>query len=309
MKKIDKNKIKTWFVTGASSGVGHEICKQLLERGYNVIAVARRVPDFVHKNALCLSVDVTKPETIHNAVNLGIEKFGKIDVLSNNAGMSSYLTVEEESTVDMRNAMEINFWGSYNTILELLPHFRKNKNGTIINNSSECGLTLRAFGAAYCSSKHALEGLSSVLWHETHRFCRVMTVELAYFPGTSIGKGKPRAKTNYDEYRKMNWFPIEIKNIGENQLTEAVECIIKEIENERIQRRLMLGSGIEQRIKYELKSINDNLKQSRKYTNYCVRKTNLKLIEQIFSIKNSNNSKHKVVTILGIKMKFRRGNK
>ena len=64
MKKIDIEKIKTWFVTGASSGIGHELCRQLLEKGYNVIAVARRIPDFEHENALCLSVDVTKPETI-----------------------------------------------------------------------------------------------------------------------------------------------------------------------------------------------------------------------------------------------------
>ena len=66
-QKIDKSKIKTWFVTGASTGVGHEMCRQLLETRdgmYNVIAVSRRVPDFNHPNALCLSVDITKPEDI-----------------------------------------------------------------------------------------------------------------------------------------------------------------------------------------------------------------------------------------------------
>lgn len=306
MRKIDKNKIKTWFVTGASSGVGYEICKQLLERGYNVIAVSRRVPDFIHENVLCLSVDVTNVETIKEAISKGIKKFGRIDVLSNNAGISSYLTVEEEAIEDMRSAMEINFWGTYNTIHELLPHFRQNSNGTIINNSSECGLTLRAFGAAYCSSKHAVEGLSSVLWHETKRFCRVMTVELAYFPGTSIGKGKPRAKTNYNEYKNMNWFPINIKCTGENQLNKAVECIINEVENEKIQRRLMLGSGIKQRVNYELESIKKDLNKSKKYTNYCVKKPPFKFFEHIFSIKNSPDKKHKIINILGIKLKIRR---
>lgn len=146
MKKIDKEKIKTWFVTGASSGVGHELCKQLLERDYNVIAVARRVPDFVHKNALCLSVDVTKPETIIDAIQKGIECFGKIDVLSNNAGISANITCEEETLEHMKQVMEVNFFGTFNTINALLPHFRQNKNGTIINNTSQSGLTPRLWG-------------------------------------------------------------------------------------------------------------------------------------------------------------------
>ena len=156
MKKIDKEKIKTWFVTGASSGVGHELCKQLLKKGYNVIAVARRVPDFEHENALCLSVDVTKPETIKEAVKKGIDKFGKIDVLSNNAGISANITCEEETLEHMKEVMDINFFGTFNTINTLLPHFRENKNGTIICNTSQSGLTPRLYGAAYCSSKDSV---------------------------------------------------------------------------------------------------------------------------------------------------------
>lgn len=306
MKKIDKSKIKTWFVTGASSGVGYELCKQLLDRGYNVIAVSRRVPDFESSNALCLSVDVTKPETIQAAIDKGIEKFGRIDVLSNNAGISSYLTVEEEPVVNMRNTMEVNFWGTYNTIHCLLPYFRNQQYGTIINNSSECGLTLRAFGAAYCSSKHAIEGLSSVLWYEAHKFCRVMTVELAYFPGTAIGKGKPRAKTLYDVYKGFSWYPISIPTEGINSLSKAIECIIKEIEKEKIQRRLMLGAGIKQRVIYEVKSIVSDLKDSEKYTKYCIEKEYPNLLAKTFSIQNSKDKKHKIIQILGLKVKIRR---
>ena len=178
-KKIAKDKINTWFVTGASSGVGHEICKQLLENGYNVVATARRIPDFKHENALCLSCDVTNSQSIKTAMDEGIKRFGSIEVLSNNAGISSYLTVEQETKENMRNVMETNFWGSYNTIYEFLPYFRQHHNGTIINNTSEAGIIPRAFGGAYCSSKHALEGLSSVLWHEAQTFCRVMTFELS----------------------------------------------------------------------------------------------------------------------------------
>ena len=204
MKKINKELIKTWFVTGASSGVGKEICKQLSERGYNVIAVARRIPDFHKENVLCLSADVTNPDSVVSAINKGIEKFGKIDVLSNNAGVSADITAEEESLEHMQEVMNTNFFGSFNTINKILPHFRKNKNGTVINNTSQSGISPRLFGSAYCSSKYALEGFTSVVRMETKSFCRVMAFELSFFFGTEIGKTKKSIDSQIEEYKLEN---------------------------------------------------------------------------------------------------------
>ena len=116
MKKIAKDKIRTWFVTGASSGVGLEMCKQLLERGYNVIAVSRRIPLLENKNALCLSMDVTKIDEINNAISEGINRFGKIDVLVNNAGISANVSLEEENLEHMKKVMETNFFGTFISI-------------------------------------------------------------------------------------------------------------------------------------------------------------------------------------------------
>ncbi len=276
MKKINKEKIKTWFVTGASSGVGHELCKQLLDRDYNVVAVSRRIPDFKHKNALCLSCDVTDPESVKEAINKGIEHFKKIDVVSNNAGISSYLTAEEETLEEMKRVMDVNFWGTYNVIKTLLPHFRQNNNGTIINNSSECGIIPRAFGAAYCSSKHAVEGLSSALWHETKRFCRVMTVELSFFEGTEIGKGKTKGASKYDEYKKLPWLPVKIRNKYKNNLCKAVKIIIDTAEAENMQRRLMLGRDIPRKILFELCSMGNDLFLSLPKAVFCGKKLNRK---------------------------------
>ena len=186
MGKINKEKIKTWFVTGASSGIGHEITRQLLERGYNVVAVARRTPEFISPNCLCLSCDVTKPDMIKNAVQNGIQKFGKIDVLVNNAGMLTSATIENETLEHMKEVFEVNFFGIFNTMNILIPHFRENNNGTIINNTSKSGIVPRRFGAAYCSSKHAIEGLTGVCYRECAKFLRVMAFELGWFPESGI---------------------------------------------------------------------------------------------------------------------------
>ena len=270
MKKIDKEKIKTWFVTGASSGVGHELCKQLLKKGYNVIAVARRVPDFEHENALCLSVDVTKPETIKEAVKKGIDKFGKIDVLSNNAGISANITCEEETLEHMKEVMDINFFGTFNTINTLLPHFRENKNGTIICNTSQSGLTPRLYGAAYCSSKYAIEALASVVWIEAQYFCRVITVELGWFNGTGISKFYNTCQTKYDEYKKAK-SPVRYYPDFKNDLYLAIKYIIDEVEKEKIQRRLILGKDAIIKIDAEIKYLRKNWKQSKRRALKCAK--------------------------------------
>ena len=286
VKKIDKSKIKTWFVTGASTGVGHEICRQLLDRNYNVIAVARRIPDFKHPNALCVSVDVTKPEEIENAVKMGIEKFGTIDVLSNNAGVSATITLEEETFEHMRDVMEVNYWGTFNTIYKILPHFRKNKNGTIINNTSMHGLLSRYRGAAYCSSKFAIEGLTGVVRIEA---------KLRDFYGSPSYKIK-------------------------NNLKIAVKNIINEVENEKMHHRLMLGDDCLHRVNKEMEirredwlyskecipSSSEIIPDTNKQNNNKAKK-NKKFIQKVFSLTNeysNDKKKRKVLTILGVKMKF-----
>ena len=241
MKKITKDKIKTWFVTGASSGVGLEMCNQLLKRGYNVVAVARRVPQIDGENVLCLSVDVTKPQTIKEAIEKAKECFGRIDVLVNNAGISANITLEEENLEHMKKVIETNFFGTFNLLNEFIPFFRENKNGTIINNTSQSGISARAFGSAYVSSKHAIEGLTSVCWHETRDFCRVMAFELGFFNGTEILSKMEKKKTEIQEYKKIPAFYFEYKRNFENDLSIAVKHIIDQVEKEKLPRRLMLG--------------------------------------------------------------------
>ena len=308
ISKIDKEKIKTWFVTGASSGVGQELCRQLLARGYNVIAVARRVPDFKHKNALCLSCDVTNPDEVQNAITKGLEVFGKIDVLSNNAGISANITCEEENIDHLKQVMEVNYFGAFNTINAILPHFRENNNGTIISNTSKSGLAPRAYGTAYCSSKFAIEGLTGVVWHETKSFCRVMAFELGWFEGTEIGIKKKIISPEFECYKNLPIFYKPLIYDFRNDLSIAVKTIIDTVEKEKLPRHLILGKDALETVKYEIKALNLCYNYCKKIGLYCsipLKKDSF--LSTIFSIKNEykNGTKRKIITILGIKLKIK----
>lgn len=319
MKKINKNKIKTWFVTGASSGLGAELCRQLVKRDYNVIAVSRRVPDI--QGALCLSVDVTQPDTIQKAVDTGMEYFGGIDVLANFAGISCSITFEEETAENMEQIINTNFYGTYNTCKALIKYFRENNKGTIINCSSVIGLVPRIGGSAYSSSKHAIEGLTSVLQLETRKInTRVMCVEPGLY-ATEIGKGRWET-TAYKEYEFSHNQIIKVPRPYRNDIIVAMNSIIDTAENLKMPRRLMLGKDCILRVKYEIGQIAYDIKYSSKISRKIARVKNgsrqftifdelaelaKESIQNIFSFKNEyqSNKKHKVISLFGIKMKFK----
>ncbi len=265
MGKINKALIKTWFVTGASSGFGEENCRQLLERGYNVVAVSRKVPEIEHPNVLCLSVDVTKPETIQSAIQKGIERFGGIDVVVNHAGFSASAPLETESLESMKEVMEVDFWGTFNVIKAVLPYFRENKKGTIICNSSMSGISYRAYGAAYCSAKHAVVGLASVCRHETQGFCRVMVLEPGFFEETNVSKNaRMQIVSNIPEYAKMKNFVINTALKKRNNLYLAVKHIIDTVEEEKLPLHLILGEDAIAKAEVTVKYLKEGIKRAKR---------------------------------------------
>lgn len=271
MKKISKEKIKTWFITGASSGIGYGLAKELLLQGYNVIAVARHIPDFNHENVLCLSCDVTKPKDVKSAIDEGINRFGRIDVVFNNAGITSKIFFEDTTLEHIKQVMEINFYGTFNVIHAILPHFRINKNGTIINNSSMHGIAPRLYGSSYAASKHAIEGLTGVLRLETVRFCRVASIELGYIPGTNIDKNVTPKEPQIKEYKNL---PEYCKIWGNyiNDLTRLVPYLIGEIEKEKLPRHLILGRDACKKVNVKIKELKNDykfaLKNANKYSKF-----------------------------------------
>src|ERR1700694_5431944 len=133
---------KVWFITGCSTGFGRELAKMVLDRGYRTVVTARdpaKVEDIAAPygdRALVLPLDVTDPVEIDAAVKSAEKRFGKIDVLVNNAGIGYFGAVEESDEAEVRRMFEINFFGLSAMTRAALPGMRKSRKGQIVNRSS-----------------------------------------------------------------------------------------------------------------------------------------------------------------------------
>ena len=181
-------KEKVWFITGASSGFGRAYAENALEQGHNVVVAARstsKLEDIVKlapERALAVTMDVNDPNQIERAVSQTLKRFGRVDVLVNNAGYGIVGAIEETPESELRAQMETNFFGAIGVTRALLPTFRAQRFGAIVNMSSLGGqLSVAGFGA-YSASKFALEGASEALALELKPFgIKVLIVEPGAF--------------------------------------------------------------------------------------------------------------------------------
>jgi NAD(P)-dependent dehydrogenase (short-subunit alcohol dehydrogenase family) len=159
-----------WFITGAARGMGVDLAKAALDAGNAVVATARDAAKVTaalgeHDRLLAVSLDITDPAAAHAAVGAAVERFGRIDVLVNNAGNFFAGFFEEISDAQFRAQMETNFFGPLNVTRAVLPVMRTQRGGKVVTFSSVAGIIGQEFVAAYAASKFALEG-----WMESLRF-------------------------------------------------------------------------------------------------------------------------------------------
>jgi NAD(P)-dependent dehydrogenase (short-subunit alcohol dehydrogenase family) len=162
---------KTILITGCSTGIGRMTAKYFQSKGWNVAATVRSKPDQdvelnALDNVLVVPLDVTKEQTIKEAVNKTIERFGKIDVLLNNAGYGSYGILEATTEKAIRMQFDVNVIGTLLVSKNVIPFMRKEGQGTIINVSSMGGKISFPLGTLYHGSKFAVEGMSEALFFE-----------------------------------------------------------------------------------------------------------------------------------------------
>lgn len=160
----------TVLITGASSGIGKETARLFQSKGWNVIATMRS-PDRESElgklgNVQVAKLDVTDSTSIHHAVSAGIEQFGQIDALVNNAGYGAYGPLEAFDMEGIRRQFDTNVIGLLEVTKAVLPHMRAQGSGTIVNISSIGGQFAFPLGTLYHGSKFAVEGLTEALHYE-----------------------------------------------------------------------------------------------------------------------------------------------
>ncbi len=178
---------KVWFITGAGRGMGVDIAKAALAAGNAVVATGRNT-DTVSKaigqadDLLVVRLDITDPASTQAAVQAAVERFGRIDVLVNNAGNFIAGFFEEITPDDFRAQIETNLFGPLNVTRAVLPVMRAQRSGLVVTISSTAGIVGGEFTSAYAASKFALEGWMESLTPEVAPFgIRTMLVEPGFF--------------------------------------------------------------------------------------------------------------------------------
>ncbi|MET9621259.1 oxidoreductase [Streptomyces sp. NPDC006464] len=164
--------MSVWFVTGASRGLGARITREALDRGHSVIATARDVSAVLQAypaqpdGLLAVRADVTEPEQLTAAVEAGLARFGRIDIVVNNAGYGLVGAVEETSDKAVRALFDVNVFGVLNTLRATLPTLRAQRSGHVVNIGSVGGFATAPAVGVYGASKFALEGITEALHGE-----------------------------------------------------------------------------------------------------------------------------------------------
>lgn len=246
--------MKTWLITGCSEGgIGAGIAKAVLKRGYQCVVTARslsKVENIVKEypeTALAVELDVTSEDSITKAVEAAINKFGKIDVLVNNAGYAYRSSIEEAKDEGMMLMYNTNLFGPIHLIQKVLPYMRKEGSGAIINVSSIGAARTGAASGFYASSKAALELVSHGLKAEVEPLgIKVMVVEPGSFRTHFYDSSLKGSDNTIDAYKDTAWKRSVAESTNAKQQPgdpdKAGDVLIDVIESDHYPFRLLLGS-------------------------------------------------------------------
>jgi NAD(P)-dependent dehydrogenase (short-subunit alcohol dehydrogenase family) len=262
---------KTWFITGASSGLGEALSKAVLTAGDTVVATFRKQEQAeaftkeAKENGLGLVLDVTHTEDINAALQKARSKFGRIDVLVNNAGYGTVGAIEEFSMDEIRAQMETNFFGAVAVTKQALPILREQGGGHIVQVSSQSGFRASAGFGIYNASKFALEGFSEALAQEVQPFgIKVVIVEPGPFRTQFLGSSVKTPEETIDAYShtpvaQMYQYMERMNGKQEGDPEKAARAIVDYIHNNRDPLRLPLGKTTIQGMRAKLASVEKDI--------------------------------------------------
>lgn len=267
--------MSVWFITGASRGFGLQIARDLLDRGHQVVATARRaetVTDALgdNENVLAVALDVTDEEQARQAVQAAVERFGRIDVLVNNAGRGLLGAVEEATDAEVRAVYDTNVFGLLTVTRAVAPVLREQRSGAIVNISSVGGFVSSPGWGVYASTKFAVEALSEALHAELKPLgVHVMVVEPGYFRTDFLDSSSLQIQQNrIDDYAdgpagQMRITAGERNHDQPGDPVKAAAAIIDVVESERPPVRLQLGNDTIAAVEAKLAHVQAELAQWR----------------------------------------------
>ncbi|WP_165730187.1 SDR family oxidoreductase [Polaribacter sp. 20A6] len=225
---------KVVLITGASSGIGKSIAVFLSEKGYKVYGTSRNPKNTADFPFELIALDVLKVDTINAAIDLIIQKEGRLDVLVNNAGMGITGPIEDTPTDEMRAVFNTNLFGAVDVMKAALPQMRKQKSGTIINVTSIAGYMGLPFRGLYSATKGALETITEATSMEVKPFgIKVACVAPGDF-ATNIAAGRYHTpvfdNSAYKENYQMNLNLMDAHVSGGMDPIEMAKAVHKIIE-------------------------------------------------------------------------------
>ena len=243
-----------WFITGCSTGFGRELARHTLELGYPTVITARnpaQVEDLAagHEDiALVHKLDVLTQGDIDATVAAAHERFGRIDVLVNNAGIGYFGSLEESDIAEARHMFEINVWGLVAMTRSVLPGMRAQRSGTIVNISSIGGLRAAPALSFYNATKFSVEAISDSLSQEVAPLgLKVLIVEPSGFRTDWAGRSAGEAPQTIDDYRETAGSRRDLirGNSGRQagDPVRAAKAIVQAVEAADPPLRLLLGKA------------------------------------------------------------------
>jgi NAD(P)-dependent dehydrogenase (short-subunit alcohol dehydrogenase family) len=259
---------RVWLITGASSGFGRALADAVLARGESVAATARRIDSLDDltdgARVLVLALDVTDPAQREAAVAEALERFGRIDVLVNNAGRTQVGAVEETTDEELRSLFDLHFFAPAALTRAVLPHMRRQGGGAIVQMSSVGGQVTAPGFSAYCATKFALEGLTETLRDEVAQFgVRTLIVEPGSFRTGLFRRDAAYESAEMPEYADVVGPTREYvrTNHGEQpgDPVKAAEAIITALDAREPPLRLVLGPDALDNIEARLAGLSEEL--------------------------------------------------
>ena len=241
-----------WFITGCSTGFGRDLARHVLACGYRAVVTARKPDDLQEfsgsAQALVLKLDVTDNVQVEAAVKAAHDRFGRIDVLVNNAGIGSFGAVEESEEEQVRRMFDVNVFGLGRMTQAVLPVMRQQRSGCIVNIASLAGISPFPGLGYYCATKFAVEGLSGSLALEVEPLgIKVIVVEPSGFRTDWAGRSANESPLTIDDYAATSGVKREQLRANSGKQpgdpVRAVKAIVDAVKSPNPPGHLLLGNA------------------------------------------------------------------